>query len=65
MQARDDVDSPSRDALLEFVTAHVQPAGGRVQRAYVIGLTPDEARARAEEALGLEASVGGACASST
>ena len=52
LQARDGVDSPARDAVLELVAAHVQPAGGRVERSYVIGLTPGEARARGEEALG-------------
>ena len=51
LQAREGVDSPARDAVLDLITAQVQPAGGVVRHSYVIGLTPGDALSRAEAAL--------------
>ena len=50
LQASEQSDSPSRDEVLAYVQEHL-PAAATIPRAYVIGLTPDEARARAEELL--------------
>ena len=55
LQASQDRDSPALDDVLAFVSGRL-PAGARVARSYVIGLTPGEALASAERALGADAS---------
>lgn len=46
LQASEQRDSPARDAVLDFVTDRL-PAEARVRHSYVIGLTPQEALAKA------------------
>ena len=50
LQASETRDSPCREHVLDFVASRL-PAGHTVPRAYVIGLTPGEARRMAEEIL--------------
>jgi len=48
LQARDTVDSPPTEAVLRVVRDAL-PESGRIVRSYVVGLTPDEARRKAQE----------------
>jgi len=50
LQANETHDSPNRKDVLDFVASRL-PAGHTVPRAYVVGLTPGEARRMAEEIL--------------
>ena len=50
LQAAEHVDSPNREAVLAFLRGKLPPSCD-IPRAYVVGLTPDEARSKAEELL--------------
>ena len=50
LQAAEHEDSPNREAVLAFLRGKLPPSCD-IPRAYVVGLTPDEARSRAEELL--------------